>query len=57
MKIYSRFLVYLLPVVGVMTVSLAVDKGSGSRQLCHQDYALCTSALCIPDPNDSSKAI
>jgi hypothetical protein len=55
-SINDLLLSYLLPVVGVVTASFAFDSSSTS-QLCHQDYALCTSAMCVPDPSDSSKAI
>jgi hypothetical protein len=43
--------------VAVLTVSFAYNKGNGTNQLCKHEYALCTSALCVPQPGDSTKAI
>src|SRR5262249_32953292 len=51
----SAFITFILPIVAVLTVSLAYDKGS--NQLCRHQYALCTSALCVPQPGDPTKAI
>ncbi len=53
----TAFISYILPVAAVLLVSFAYSKAKGTNQLCKHEYALCTSALCIPDPNDSTKAI
>jgi hypothetical protein len=48
---------YILPVAAVLTISFACGKGSGANQLCKHQYALCTSAICVPQPGDPSKAV
>jgi hypothetical protein len=49
---------YLVPIVAVVAVAAVYDRApNGSMELCNHRYALCTSAPCIPDPNDPSKAI
>jgi hypothetical protein len=57
----SKLIAYLLPVVAVclpIFESRAVyNKSNGSNQLCKFSYALCTSALCVPEPGDPNKAI
>lgn len=53
----SALISYILPLVAVLTVSFAYGKGSGGNQFCNHQYALCTSALCIPQPDDPAKAI
>jgi hypothetical protein len=50
----------LILVVGCVAVVLLVfylSSDSKTNRLCVQEYALCTSAQCIPDPNDHTKAI
>ena len=48
---------YILPIFAVVAVSCAYDKGSNSSYLCKHPYALCTSAICVPQPGDPTKAI
>lgn len=49
---------YILPAVLVLSVAFGYDKASNSSMyLCKHQFALCTSALCIPQPDDPSKAI
>src|SRR6266536_2038300 len=44
--------------VAVFAVAFGDEKAAKSNmQLCKHPYALCTSALCIPQPGDPSKAI
>jgi hypothetical protein len=59
MKFFKASLIsYILPAVLALSVAFGYDKASGSSMhLCKHQYALCTSALCIPDPGDPSKAI
>ncbi len=53
-----RLITYVLPIIVVFAVVYAYEKtGNSAMQLCKQEYALCTSALCVPQPGDSSKAI
>lgn len=47
----------LLPLLAVVTVSFAYSKSDDGNQVCKQQYALCTSALCVPEPGNPSKAI
>lgn len=51
------FISYILPIIAVLTVSFAYEKGSSTNYLCKHQYALCTSALCVPQPGDPTKAI
>src|SRR5262245_3909198 len=53
-KFKSTLISYLLPVVAV---SFAYNKSNGSNQLCKHQYALCTSALCVPHPGDPTKSV
>lgn len=48
---------YLLPVVAVSTVAVTNQQANNKNYLCKQQYALCTSALCIPQPDDPTKAV
>lgn len=57
MKFKSAFLSFLVPVAAVLAVSFAYNKGGSTNYLCKHQYALCTSALCIPQPGDPTKAI
>lgn len=59
MKRFSPlFLSYIFPVLAVLLVSYTYENGSSSKSyLCRHQYALCTSALCIPQPGDPTKAI
>jgi len=49
---------YGLPVIAAFAVAYGYQQTNNSTsQLCKHSYALCTSAKCIPDPNDPTKAI
>jgi len=48
---------YILPVVAVICVAFSNVQSSNANQLCKQQFALCTSALCVPQPGDPTKAI
>src|SRR4029079_16315991 len=49
---------FLIAAVAVFTIALGNEKAAkSSMQLCKHQYALCTSALCIPQPGDPTKAI
>lgn len=56
--IYSCFS-YLLPVLAAAAVlGIATSSQKSSRNhLCKHQFALCTSAQCIPDPGNPNKAI
>ncbi len=53
----SIWLCYVLPPVAVLLVAFGYDQSTGKNTLCKQQYALCTSARCIPQPDDPTKAI
>lgn len=53
----SLFVSFIVPVAAVCLVAFAADKTASTMYFCKQQYALCTSALCIPNPGDPSKAI
>jgi hypothetical protein len=49
---------FLVAAVAVFTIALGNGQAAGpSMQLCKHQYALCTSALCVPQPGDPTKAI
>src|SRR5262245_31822882 len=49
---------FLIAAAAVSTIALGNEQAAGpSMQLCKHQYALCTSALCIPQPGDPTKAI
>lgn len=49
---------YLFPVLAVIIAACGYDRSSNaSMHLCKHQYALCTSALCVPQPGDATKAI
>lgn len=51
-------LIYILPVLAVLLAAVSFDQASNSgNQLCKHEFALCTSALCVPQPGDPTKAI
>lgn len=56
-KFRSVLVTYAIPLLAVLAVSFAVDKGSSTNQLCKHQYALCTSAICVPEPGDPTKAV
>jgi hypothetical protein len=44
--------------VAVFAIAFGAEQaGKSNMQLCKYQYALCTSALCIPHPDDPTKAI
>jgi hypothetical protein len=49
---------YILPVLAVLGVVYGCKQANTTNmQLCNHQFALCTSAICIPQPGDSTKAI
>jgi hypothetical protein len=53
---FASFL--LIEAVAVFTIAIGNEQAAKSdMQLCKHQYALCTSALCIPQPGDPTKAI
>jgi len=53
--IKSAFVVFIIPVIAVTCVAFGSGLG-GSSKLCKQQFALCTSSLCVPQPGDPTKA-
>jgi hypothetical protein len=51
----------MLPVAAALIVAFGnvvrAEAGKGTNTLCEQPYALCTSAPCVPQPGDPTKAI
>lgn len=48
----------LIAAAAVFTIAFGDEQAAKSdMQLCKHQYALCTSALCIPQPGDPTKAI
>ena len=53
---FASFL--LVAAIAVFTLAFGSEQAAKSNmQLCKHQYALCTSALCIPQPGDPTKAI
>ncbi len=53
---FASFL--LITAAAVSTIAFGNEQAAKSdMQLCKHQYALCTSALCIPQPGDPTKAI
>ena len=53
---FASFL--LIAAAAVFTIAFGnVRAAKSDMQLCKHQYALCTSALCIPQPGDPTKAI
>lgn len=53
---------YALPVLAVLAVTVGYDRyarasNASNNHMCKHQFALCTSALCIPQPGDPTKAI
>ena len=40
-----------------IVVASGYSKIKSENRLCNQQFALCTSALCVPQPGDTTKAI
>jgi hypothetical protein len=58
MKHLKPLISYLLPIALALIVAFGYKKSGGPHMhLCEHQFALCTSAKCIPEPGDSSKAI
>jgi len=54
----KQLLTYCLPIIAVFLVAFGCKRaGNGKMMLCNHQYALCTSARCVPQPGDPSKAI
>ncbi len=51
-----NLLTYIVPIVAVIAAASGSQTSQGMR-LCKQQYALCTSAKCVPQPGDPTKAI
>lgn len=49
--------VVLPAVMALVALSFIGGEGSASNRLCKGPYALCTSALCVPQPGDPSRAV
>jgi len=48
----------LIAAIAVFAIAFGDEKAAtANMQLCKHQYALCTSALCIPQPGDPAKAI
>lgn len=48
---------YILPAMAVLAVAFGCNQSSNTNmQLCKHQYALCTSAVCVPLPDDPTKA-
>lgn len=56
-RINSWLISFILPVLAVMVVACGYQSNKPSNYLCDHLYALCTSALCVPQPGDPTKAI
>jgi hypothetical protein len=53
---FASFL--LVAAIAVFAVAFGSEQAAKSNmQLCKHQYALCTSALCVPQPGDPTKAI
>jgi hypothetical protein len=53
---FASFL--LIAAAAVFTIAFGNEQAAKSTmQLCKHQYALCTSALCVPQPGDPTKAI
>src|SRR5579872_2239673 len=53
-----KYLTYCIPIIAVFIIAYGCKRESdGKMSMCNHTYALCTSARCIPEPGDPSKAI
>lgn len=58
MKQLKVALAYCLPILVVLLIAFGCEGGNnGTMRLCNHPYALCTSARCVPQPGDPSKAV
>lgn len=54
----STALTVIVPLLAVATVVACTrEQSNTTNHLCNHQFALCTSALCIPQPGDPSKAV
>jgi hypothetical protein len=54
----KKLTIWVLPLLAALVVACGVAKSKGDElYLCKQEYALCTSARCIPDPLNPKVAI
>lgn len=57
-RLKSALITYVLPVVAALAVSYAyAAKDEDKNVICEHEFALCTSARCVPIPGDPTKAI
>lgn len=54
-----KILSYIIPFAAVIVIASGYNNAGGGQMLhlCKHQYALCTSALCVPEPGDPTKAI
>lgn len=58
MKQMRSWIFYLIPVGMALIVAFGYKKAGGPQMhLCEHQFALCTSAVCIPEPGEPTKAI
>jgi hypothetical protein len=53
----SKLITYILPALAGIVVASGYSKVKSENRVCNQQFALCTSALCVPQPGDATKAI
>lgn len=56
-KFIASYCVLPIMVAAAVVSVAATNSSSSTNQLCKHEFALCTSALCVPQPGDPSKAI
>lgn len=56
-KLKRALISFILPLAAVFLVASCYTKKQPASYLCRHQYALCTSALCIPLPDNPAKAI
>jgi hypothetical protein len=57
-RLKTAIISYILPALAVCAVVFGKDYVSNTNmQLCKHEYALCTSALCVPQPDNPNQAI
>ena len=57
MRLHPAVLTYVLPAVVALAVSTGYAQKAEKNHVCEHQFALCTSAHCIPQPGDPTKAI
>lgn len=54
----STALSFVVPLLAVAAVvACTSERSNNANQLCHHQFALCTSAICVPESGDPSKAV